>query len=338
MVIKASAATEIRELIAALGGIDEVRREAAIARLAVIGPRAVDGLRRAYTSASDRDTKIAVLRALESAGDRRTVAVARDAMAEGGDVAVAATAALRGLLDSPHGPTGTDALDVLVAAVLDPAVERRVRLAAFDALQGMPEGVRARVAEALQSDPDPGLKARAPHLSRDAAAADAVWQDALEGRLPDTPRILGDVAHVRAAAAALSTLQKMIEAVRTREGTVTSTKRAEWQVVRGALHQVLALRGSRVAVYDLRESLQDARGHLPTSFLAALHAVGDESCLEPLVGAYVRAPADDARWRVQLAAAFRAIARREKVTRKHAVMKRIATRWPEAVRELTARA
>jgi hypothetical protein len=337
MVIKASAAAEIRQLIAALGGSDEVRREAAIARLAVIGPRAVDGLRRAYATATDRDTKIAVLRALESAGDGRTVAVARQAITEGGDVAIAAAAALRGLLDSPHGPTGTDALDVLVATVLDPAVERRVRLAAFDALQGIPEGVRARVAEALQADPDPGLKARALDVSRDASA-DAVWQDALEGRLPDTPAIVRDVAQTRAAAAALSALQKVIDAVRAREGTVTGQKRTEWQAVRGALHQALALRGSRVAVYDLRESLADTGGHLPSSFLAALHAVGDESCLEPLAAAYVRTPAGDAHWKAQLAAAFRAIARREKVTRRHTVVKRIAARWPEAGRELTARA
>ncbi len=337
MVIKASAATDIRQLIAALSGGDDVRREAAIARLAVIGARAVDGLRRAYAESSDRETRVAVLRALEPIGDRRTVGIARGAIAEGGDLALAAASALRGLLDSPHGPTGTDALDVLVATALDPSAERRVRLAAFDALQGMPEGVRARVAEALQADPDPGLKARASDLPRDAAAADAVWQDALEGRLPDTAAALRDAAETRAAAAALSALQKMIDAVRSREGTVENpAKRAEWRTVRGALHQALALRNSRVAVYDLREALEDSRGPLPTSFLAALHVVGDQSCLEPLAAAYARTPAANARWRVQLAAAFRAIARREKVTRRHAVVKRISARWPEAGRDLTA--
>ena len=334
MVIKASAATEIRQLIAALGGDDDVRREAAIARLTVIGARAVDGLRRAYADTSDRETRVAVLRALEPIGDRRTVAIARGAIAEGGDLALAAAAALRVLLDSPHGPTGTDALDILVATALDPSAERRVRLAA---LQVMPAGVRARVAEALQADPDPGLKARAGDLPRDAAAADAVWQDALEGRLPDTPAALRDAAESRAAAAPLSALQRMIDAVRSREAAVESAaKRAAWRTVRGALHQTLALRDSRVAVYDLRESLEDARGPLPTSFLAALHVVGDQSCLEPLAAAYARTPAGNARWRVQLAAAFRAIARREKVTRRHAVVKRISARWPEAGRELTA--
>jgi hypothetical protein len=338
MVIKASAATEIRQLIAALGATDEVRREAAIARLAVIGARAADSLHKAYASAADRETRIAILRALESTGDRRTIAIARQAIAEGGEVAVAAATALHGLLDSPHGPTSTDALDVLVATALDPVADRLVRLAAFDALQGIPEGVRARVAEALRTDPDERLKARAADASRIAATADDVWQDALEGRLPDSPGMLRDAAQTRAAAAALSALQKMIDACRIHEGTVARAKRPEWQALRGTLHQALALRGSRVAVYDLRESLQDAKGHLPTSFLAALHVVGDQSCLEPLASAYVRADAADAWWRSQLAAAFRAIARRERVTRRHVIVKRIAARWPDAIRELTARA
>lgn len=327
MVIKASAASEIRQLVAALGDNDEVRREAAIARLAVIGARAVDALRRAYDSAPDRATRVAVLRALESIGDGRTVAVARRAIADGGDPAVAATSALRSLLDSPHGPTGTGALDVLVATALDPQAERRVRLAAFDALQDMPQGVRARVAEALAADPDPHLKARAVDVPRDAAAAESVWQDALEGRLPDDPALLREAAQTRASAAALSALQKMIDAIRAREGTAPRPTRAAWLGVRGALHQALALRGSRVAVYDLRETLEQSRGPVPTSFLAALHVVGDESCLEPIAAAFARAESDE-RWRVQLAAAFRAIAKREKITKRHAVMKRILARWP----------
>jgi len=334
--IKASNAAEIRQLIAALGTTDDVRREAAIARLAVIGARAVDGLLKAYTSTSDRDMRIAILRALEPLGDGRTIPVARQAIADGGDVAVAAATALRGLIDSPHGPTAAAALDTLIAATLDPTAERRLRLTAFDALQTMPEGVRARIAKALQSDPDPQLKTRASDSSRIVAAADVVWQDALEGKLPDTAAALREAAQGRAPAAALSALQKMIDAVREREGTVSSARRSEWRTVRGALHQALALRGSRVAVYDLRESLQDARGPLPPAFLAALHVVGDQSCLEPLAAAYDRAASADPRWRSQLAAAFRAIASRERVTRRHAVVKRIAARWPEAARAFTA--
>ncbi|HET7187499.1 MAG TPA: hypothetical protein VFI52_05065, partial [Gemmatimonadaceae bacterium] len=225
MVIKASSANEIRTLVAALGGDDEVARDAAIARLAVIGGRAVDALGRAYEDAADPTTRIAVLRALESIGDGRTIAVARRALGERGDVAVAATSALRSLLDSPHIPTGTDALDALVATALDAAAERRLRLAAFDALHDMPGAVRARVAEALASDPDPRLKSRALELPRAAAAAESVWQDALEGRLPDDPATLRAAAQTRAPSTALGALQKMIDAIRLREGSASRAAR-----------------------------------------------------------------------------------------------------------------
>jgi hypothetical protein len=335
MVIKASAASEIRQLIEALGGTDDVRREAAIARLAVIGPRAVDRLVAAYSAAGTREEKVALLRVLEVAGDGRTIPVARRAVLEGADVAVAAIAAIGALLEAPHAPAATEALDFLVAAALDPTRDRRVRLAAFQAIQHIPQ-VGDRIAAALHADPDAGINSGAHEVPREKAAADAVWQDVLEGRLPDTPRMLREVALTRAPAAPLGALQKIIDLIRAREGSMSEgAVREEWRAARGALHQVLALRGSRVAVYDLRETIEQAREPLPVSFLAALHVVGDESCVEPLAGAYARAPHDDARWRHQLGAAFRAIAKREKVTRRHATFKRIEARWPDAARELS---
>ena len=72
---------------------------------------------------------------------------------------------------------------MLVAAALDPAKEKRVRLAAYQAIQHIPQ-VGDRIAAALRSDPDAGLKAAALDAPRDKAATDAIWQDALEGRLP----------------------------------------------------------------------------------------------------------------------------------------------------------
>ena len=66
---------------------------------------------------------------------------------------------------------------------------------------------------------------------------------------------------------------------------------AEWRVVRRALHQILASRQSRVALYDLRETLEADDGPLPVEFVAALTAIGDTSCLEAIGGAYARAAA-----------------------------------------------
>ena len=341
MVIKASSSVEIRRLVDALGCSDHVLRETAIARLSIIGARAVDRLVAAYDTASDRDTRIAILRALESTGDRRTIRVVRKAIAAGGDEAIAGAAALRELLDSTHAQTAADALDMLVSVALDTTAERRLRLGAFDALQDMPPAVRDRVATALQGDRDPEVKAGAARQSgpsrrtavgpgaRKAIDADAVWADALDGHLPDDPDLLRDVVQARSASVALSAMQKLIDVVRAHEPRVRpAARRAAWQALRGLLHQALALRGSRIAVYDLRETLEEAAAPLPATFLAALHVVGDAACLPPLAAAHARAERNST-WRQQVAAAFHAIAKRERVSKRHAVMKRIATRWPE---------
>ena len=107
-------------------------------------------------------------------------------------------------------------------------------------------------------------------------------------------------------------------------------RRADWRALRGSVHQVLALRGSRVALYDLRETLQSTAAELPPSFLAAVQLVGDASSLEAIAEAYDRSSPENARWRAQLASAFRAVAVRERITRRHALMKRILARWPDA--------
>lgn len=333
MPIKPSAGAEIRALTAALSSDDDLTRETAIARLAIFGPRAVDRVVASY-AAADRNTRRAILRVLEAIADPRAVATARQALAEGGDVAVAATATLRALLDSPITDASTEAFDALVEAAMDASAERRVRLAAFEALQDMPEHLKSRVAEALRADGDPRIQAsvfRAPH---DAAVAEAVWRDALEGNLGDDPASLREALKTRGASAALGVLQKLIDAVRARESAVTlATEREGWTALRGALHQALALRGSNVAVYDLRETLASAGAPLPATFLSALHVLGDESCLEPIASAYSEHP--DERWQQQLTAAFEAIVRRDKVSARSPALKRIASRWPEAWKRLS---
>jgi hypothetical protein len=327
MVIKASASAEISTLVDALvAQDDDVHTEAAIARLAIMGPRAVERLIEAYEKMTDRRARIAVLRALEAIGDGRAGPVARGAIAEGGDVAAAGAGVLRALLASDHEASAADALDALVAAALDRSLDRRVRVAAFDALHDVPD-VRARVAEAVRGEAGSPLRNAARTADRDAARAEAVWNDALEGRLPDEPAALADTLPSRAATAPLNALRKLIEAVRAKESASGGTG---WLALRGSLHQALALRGSRVALYDLRESLERCTAPLPVSFLAALHVLGDASCLEAIAGAWTRAGTADERWRAQLVAAFRAIVRRGKITRRHASAKRIAARWPEA--------
>ncbi len=85
-----------------------------------------------------------------------------------------------------------------------------------------------------------------------------------------------------------------------------------------------------MALYDLRETLAEASGPLPVSFLAAVHALGDSTCLEPLAGAYTNASPDETWWRQQLASACQAVMAREKLTRRSAVVKRAVARFPAA--------
>jgi hypothetical protein len=116
-------------------------------------------------------------------------------------------------------------------------------------------------------------------------------------------------------------LRRIIERVREREGGVSADQRVAWMTVRAAAHVALAARGSRIALYDLRESLETARTPLPVEFLKAVALAGDASCLEAIASAHAAAP--DAWWRRHLTDAFYAIIDRERLTGRSPVLKRI---------------
>jgi hypothetical protein len=329
MVIKASAAGEIRRLVQSLAEHDGVAREGAVARLAVIGPRAVPQLLAAYEATLDRGVRAAVLRALEPIGDGRAALIGRQAIRDGGDVALAAVALLAGLLDSPDGTTGTGALDALMSTALDVGAERRVRLAAMATLRRRKIDIRA-VDAAIDSRPTRTPESSASPGNED----DAIWSDALDGHLPDDPQALRDVVSARVSTAPLGELRTLVERLRAHEGNAGGGAQA-WRALRGSVHQALAMRGSRVALYDLRETLETASTPLPPSFASAIQVLGDSSCLEAIAAAYTRSAADDERWKHLLSAAFGAIAAREKVHARHAVMKRLSARWPAAVNTLS---
>lgn len=130
----------------------------------------------------------------------------------------------------------------------------------------------------------------------------------------------------------LNTLHQLITAIRSREGEEEpGPARQAWLTARGRVHEVLATRQSRVALYDLRETLEQAADPVPLGFLAALKAVGDRSCLEPLASAHCRWEGPpQAWWRAALALAFRDILRRERLSRRHAVVRRVLARHPAA--------
>lgn len=340
MPIRPSSGVEIRQLIESLGETDEVTRESAVARLAVIGARAADHLLLAFASAPP-GTRAGMLRAFEAIGDPRALPIARAALADPSPENVsAAIGVLRAFLNSPQPARARDALDAVVATALDTARPAASRLAALDALRVLPADVREAVRKNLADDRDPEVRARAAPRAAGSASQidDAAWRDAVEGHLPASPETLKQALAARRGTARLTELQHLVDHVRAREQRETDAEgREAWRALRGAVHQALAARNSRLALYDLRDSLLDP-DRLPVAFLAALEEIGDATCLETLAAAYdASSRSGDAWWREHVAAAFRAIVLREGLTRRHAAVKRTMARWPEAVADLMAR-
>jgi hypothetical protein len=339
MPIRPSAAAEIRQLVDALGAAD-VKREAAIARLAVIGPRAVEHLLRVYPTTTDPQTRIGMLRALEAAADPRVGALAAATLSDSSPALVAAAiGVLRSLVSSSESRISRDALDALVAVVVDRSRPADQRLAAFDALGDLPSSTLDPIRRTLADDPDPQLRAHSGRSAVEpAVGVDAVWREALEGRLPASPDALKAALAQEGGAAKLIQLQRLVDLVRAHEARELDVeRRGAWRIVRGALHQTLAARGSRLALYDLRDSLLDP-DRLPVAFLAALEEIGDATCLEPLAAAYdASSGRADPWWREHLATAFRAIIHRDGLTRRHASVKRLTSRWPDAAADLLSR-
>src|SRR5687768_17268466 len=138
MPIRPSASAEIRQLIAALGAQDEVGREAAVARLAVLGERAVDHLLQEFPGATGR-TRTGILRALEATADPRALPAARSALQDGSAaVQIAAIGTMRAFLASDRPDVARDALDAVVAIALDRGRAGVVRIAAYEALRDLP--------------------------------------------------------------------------------------------------------------------------------------------------------------------------------------------------------
>jgi HEAT repeat protein len=304
-----------------------VTREAAIARLTLIGPRAVDSLL-AFVNRSDTGAaaRVAALRALEGLGDVRALdaAVLATMDADAG-VATAAIAVARVFL---RGERGAAVLDRLTTVVLDGSRPDAVRLEAMAALGDLKPSTLKPLWEALSKDPSAAIRAQVGAASGDAQPSVSPVDRliaASEHGLPDDPEVLRGMLAEGAKAAPLAALHRIVERVREREAAEPAAGRGEWTRARGTAHLALAKRSSRMGLYDLREALDGAATGLPVEFLTALSIVGDVSCLEAIAAAHARP--GDRWWHDHLADTFRAIVAREGLTRRHAVMKKIEKRW-----------
>lgn len=330
MSIKRSASADIARLIEEFVSGDAHRRDLASARLAVIGSRATTALLALATDAArPAIVRTTALETLQAIGDARAAALAHTLAVEPGDDSLAVAAIdLLGQIARGEDTRATRAFDRLAAIVTASDAPTTRRLASLTALEGQPEKLLRPLYESLARDPASKVVARATR--RQAGAVESL--DALVARgLPGDPDVIGAVVRDDGDATPLTTLKKAIEAIRVRERTASSgDERARWAVVRGAVHQLLAARNSRLGLYDLRETLEQAKGPLQVGFLSAAAVIGDTACLTPLADAWVHTPADDRWWREHLADAFRSIVTRERLTRRNAVLTKILAKWPAA--------
>lgn len=334
--IKASSGREIDALIADLSSDSLIKRDAAVARLTVIGRRAVERLiALASSSKASVLARIAAYRSLEAIGDPRALVPAIEAFSDPEpSLTVAALNTARTFLRAPQ---GVEALDHVIEIALDRRRSAAVRVAAIHALTVLPERTVKPVLTALKADPDAEI-ANVLLQPRRRAAVNTVQRlaDAAAGTLPGDAEALKSAITRSASDVPPSTLHQIIERVRIQEGSESSERRSGWIAARAAAHLALAHRDSRLALHDLRETIASARQQIPVEFFAAVTAVGDVTCLEPIATAYSRAQDD---WsRRQLADAFRVIIGREKVTRRHATAKKIEKRWKGALDALWPRA
>jgi hypothetical protein len=343
-----SRSARIQDLLGRLASGGPAERDSAVAGLTLLGARVVEPLRAMLPTAS-RAARLAALEVLDRIEDHAALGplldlvrdedepVARRAMeAVGGRPDPRAARALAAVLAGPAPASRrleaaralarlqaaglVEALDPLAARLLDEREEAGLRVAILDLLRAQepklaPATLRPLL-KRLAASADPRLAARA-HPATDAH----VPLERLVDELVLPGRSAEAVARATAAltgrgAPAIPALQQALERLGPlgRGGGDASSLRA-----RAAIHEALAALDSRVALYDLRETIESGPGAVMPALLRAAGRVGDGS----LVPALARAVAKERAWLEPCAKALSAIVGREKLRKTSAACKSV---------------
>jgi hypothetical protein len=230
-----------------------------------------------------------------------------------------------------------EAVDPLLRTLLATDEDEPLRLAALQALAGVDRRTLGPALRRLASDPSPAVAGaaaarlgRAPSAGRADASAAAAAPVAAGLPSLDSPAWLTQLTSPRTSASQLEAL--LADLVARRSPAVVPRLRRHLQELDGAsraegpegtarakarVHRALAALGSRLALHDLREMLRARPLYAALDLLAAAERVGDAS----LVGALAGLAAERPELREAVAAAFRAVARREKLKRTSRVFK-----------------
>lgn len=322
--------SDIGALLVQLSADDPVVRESAAARLVVIGDRAVPPVQTLLRDASaSAPARMQALRTL-AAINRPDALDAAAASAVDADAALALDAIdlLGDALSDASDPASADrALEHLTRLALDTSVAERRRLVMMELLGRLPTPLRQPIFDALAADGSAAVAARAADQHAVPHGALARWSD--DERLPAASDALADAIAAEGTQAPITALRRIVDMVRAREKVAVGAEREGWRSARGLLHETLAQRGSVIALYDLRETLEQVQEPASAHFLTAAMAAADASCLDAIAARWVHAGADV--WlRDQLERIFHAIVNRERLRRSSPLMARLLKRHPSA--------
>jgi hypothetical protein len=322
--------SDLSALITQLADSDPVVRESAAARLAVIGNRAISAVQSLLRDPdASPSAHIAALRTLDAL-DRLEAIDAAATAAVGTDVALALDGIelLDDALSDATDPERADrALEHLTRLTLDATLPERRRLMMMEALSRLPVPLKKPIFTALATDTSPAIAARAS--DQDVGPHGALEHWSTDARLPSTPDVLIAALAAAGELTPITALRHLVDLVREREKISGGAERDGWRVARGLLHEAIATRGSVIALYDLRETLEQDKQPVSAHFLTAAMAIADASCLDAIAARWVHA-GDDVWLRDRLERIFHAIIGRARLRRSAPVMVRLLRRHPSA--------
>ena len=277
---------------------------------------------------------MAALGTLEAIEDPQAAEIALQLAGDSApEVAIAAIRAMRPFL---RGAQGVRVIECLTTMALDASRQDDERIAAVQVLRELDADTVQPLLDRLREDPRPAVAAVAGDRRRSSKSAGTSQPPiSLEGPLPDDAQTLRQQLSIAGPDVPLPVLQDLVQRLGEREATDPEGRQ---RLDDRPCDSPPGPRLPRQPSCPVRPAgdTRAVEGPLPVEFLAALERIGDASCLEAIAAAWVTAPADREWWREHLIHAFRAIVVRERVTHRHAAMKKIARRWPDALLTLEA--
>lgn len=303
MPILPSRQREAKELIAGLGDSRAARRDAAVARLTLLGERCVPPLIAASDS-PEAVVRAGALDALDRIRSRRALPAFLAHLADPDPrVAGRAVEALGRL----HADGAQEAFEPLVALLLDEERPEGLRLSALEALRALPpRDLRPLLGRVRQSP--------RRRLARAAAALEG-GEPPPEDREPAIRAMTIPALH-----------RALVRLGGEGRGTVATAS------AKAQIHLTLARLDSRIALYDLREMLEARPVRAAGDLLDAAAGIGDKT-LAPTIVALVR---DEPGLLLPCAQAFDSIVRRESLRRDSAVFKKLGPEGRRALDRLWA--